>query len=109
MLYFVSKDSPDSRKRLPIAVILAFITNCLIVIWVIVYIYLIYPHGDEVYVGSGERADDGEEETRYQKESKPYYIFWQVIISLLNLPFYADSYFVVRNWVRANDGYQNSN
>ena len=77
---------------MPTVIILAFISNSLIVVWVIVYIYFIYPRED-VYVGTGDRADDGDEEINYQKESKPYFIFGEVIISLVNLPFYAQSYF----------------
>jgi hypothetical protein len=62
MLYFCTKDTSDSRKRLPTAIILAFVTEILLVVWVIVYIWFIYPR-DEVFVGSGDRADDVEEET----------------------------------------------
>ena len=109
MLYFCSKDSPDSRKRLPTAIILAFVTDILLVVWVIVYIWFIYPR-DEVFVGTGDRADDGEEETNYSRSpSKPQYIFWAILLPLLNIPYYIYSYYQTKDWVRKNEGYQNSN
>ena len=44
--------------------LLGWITALLLLLWVTIYIYAIYPY-DEVYNGSGPKAKEGEEEKNY--------------------------------------------
>ena len=45
-------------------------TSLAIAIWVTVYTLQLYPQGDDVLVGSGEKAPEGEPEKNYEKTSK---------------------------------------
>mgnify|MGYP007096467133 FL=1 len=75
--YFVTKDSPSSRSKVPIALLIAGIVNTLIVIWIVVYIMLIYKR-DKVYVSSGKASDDDsgwyEDENPGDKKKKMKYV-----------------------------------
>ena len=46
--------------------LLTAVTAILLILWVIIYIYCIYPY-DEVYSGSGDKVADGEEDKNYTK------------------------------------------
>ena len=106
-LYFCMKDSDDSRKRLPLAVILAFTTSILIALWITIYICFIYPSDDDsVMVGTGDKAEEGQEDPNYSKTSKESYLAWMLIFPILNITFYLNSYFVTKDWVRRNEGYR---
>lgn len=52
--YYVSEDSPKSRKWLPWAHLLSFITTLLLILWIIIYIGLIY-NRESVYVNRWDR------------------------------------------------------
>ena len=75
--YFVTKDSPSSRSKVPIALLIAGIVNTLIVIWIVVYIMFIYKR-DKVYVSSGKASDDDsgwyEDENPGDKKKKMKYV-----------------------------------
>ena len=69
-LYFSYKDDePRIRSQLLKAIGAAAIGALLIAIWITVYIECIYPY-DDVYVGSGTKAESVEKETNYEKKSK---------------------------------------
>ena len=65
-MYLCSQDSEYSRNKLPTIMLLMWITALLLISLVLIYILAIYPY-DDVYVGWGDKAADGEEETHYSK------------------------------------------
>ena len=68
LLFWCSEDSPRARGQLQFGIACAGITALLVGIWVTVYVYALYPEsGDELWVGMGKKADDGEEETNYDR------------------------------------------
>ena len=54
--FFCMTDSPWSRKSIPVALLLAFISSFLMFIWIIIYIYGVYQR-DDLYVGNGKAAE----------------------------------------------------
>ena len=69
-LYFIYKgDEPRIRSQLLKAIGAAAIGALLIAIWITVYIECIYPY-DDVYLGSGPKAESVDKEKNYEKESK---------------------------------------
>ena len=90
-------------------ILLALTTSVLITIWVIVYICCIYHSPDgQVWVGSGERAEDGQEETNYSKQSKTQYLIIFLILPVLNIPYFIYHYFDTKDWVKRNEKYRRS-
>ena len=87
--------------------LLAFITSVLVFIWLIVYIYWIYPY-EEVYVGMGDKAEEGEEETNYSKQSKMEFLIIWATFPLFNALFYFESWLDVRDFIERNEGYRTS-
>ena len=70
-LYLCQKDSEESRNRLPLAVILAFSTSVALALWITIYICFIYESDDgTVMTGTGDKAEEGQEETNYSQTSK---------------------------------------
>ena len=66
LLFFCSEDSPRARTQLMFAIASAGLTALLIAVWVTTYIYALYPEdGDNVWVGMGAKAEEGQEETNY--------------------------------------------
>ena len=55
------------KALIPAALIIATSCSLLIFVWIIVYIYAIYPH-EHVWVGSGPAAAEGDEELNYHTE-----------------------------------------
>ena len=102
-----SKDDTHSRERLPLAIILALTTAVSVSIWVIIYIYCIYPH-DEVYLGKGPKAEDGEEETRYHTTSKSWYVVNMIFNHVAFAIYYAFLICLIQNWIELNKGYRKS-
>ena len=87
-MYICSKDSEYSRKTLPLIMLLTALTAFLLILWIIIYIYCIYPY-DEVYNGSGEKAPDGQEDTNYTKQPKWAYCLYMCSLWLANVIFYV--------------------
>ena len=109
-LYFcaqASKDDTHARERLPLAIILALTTAVLISLWVVVYIYCIYPD-DEVYIGGGHKAEDGDEETNYTKTSKGMYVLNMIFNHLVFAIYYSFLICMIQRWVELNKGYKKS-
>ena len=75
LLYFCQPDSHYGRRQLVVAVICALVTSVLIAVWIVVYIKCIYQY-DEVYIGTGRVAGEGEEDPgpNYDKQDKSEYI-----------------------------------
>ena len=61
-IYDCSRESREVRKLLPIGALIAAITDCLLFIWIFVYILFIYPHPRVYYkpidFGGGNDDDD---------------------------------------------------
>ena len=60
--YFCAEDSPSSRAPLPLALLLATISNFLIATWIIVYICYMYKR-DKVYINRMESNEDDDSGT----------------------------------------------
>eukprot|EP00355_Strombidium_rassoulzadegani_P002871 CAMPEP_0168611500 /NCGR_PEP_ID=MMETSP0449_2-20121227/2394_1 /TAXON_ID=1082188 /ORGANISM="Strombidium rassoulzadegani, Strain ras09" /LENGTH=173 /DNA_ID=CAMNT_0008651957 /DNA_START=68 /DNA_END=586 /DNA_ORIENTATION=+ len=98
MLYFCERDGSYERNKLSLAVFLAFISSLLIFIWIVVYVCFIYQFED-VYIGFGERAEEGQEETNYSKISKTDYIVIFGSWSLVSATFYLISWLDTKDFV----------
>ena len=109
-LYLCQPDSEDSRRRLPLAVILAFATSVAVAIWITIYICLIYDSEDGmVWTGTGEKAKEDEEETNYEKMPRGKYLALMLFLPIINITFYFVSWLQTKDWVRRNEGYRLSN
>ena len=102
-----SKDDTHSRERLPLAIILALSSAVAISLWVIIYIYCIYPN-DDVYLGKGPKAEEGEEETNYTKTSKGMYVLNMIFNHVAFAIYYGFLICIIQNWVELNKGYRKS-
>ena len=107
MLYFCQKDSTYERGKLPLAVFLAFITSLTVLIWTITYICFIYPRED-VFVGFGDKAEENEEETNYNKISRAEYLTAFCAWPFISTIFYLFSWLDTKDFIARNHGYQNS-
>ena len=104
MLYFCQKDSTYERGKLPLAVLLAFITSITVVIWTVTYICFIYPRED-IYIGIGDKAEEGEEETNYNKISRAEYLTAFATWPALSAIFYLFSWLDTKDFITRNHGY----
>ena len=66
-----------------------------------VYILAIYPE-DEVWMGSGARAEEGEEEKNYDKWSKDGYIMVWGSFYVVTAIYFFIMFFHARSWVERN-------
>mgnify|MGYP002635153020 CR=1 FL=1 len=109
--YFTAKDSHFSRSNLPIALILAVLTNLLLIIWILVYICCIYPRHD-IFVNRYDRdtevhdLDEGADDKKYKysRQSKTYYIIAHCLAPVLNAIVFILFFFVTRDWVERHKG-----
>ena len=83
-------------------------TSLAIAIWVTVYTLQLYPQGDDVLVGSGEKAPEGEPEKNYEKTSKQQFIIEQGLVAYFGIVLYPFFYFQVRMFVNYNKDYEYS-
>ena len=104
MLYFCAKDSTYERTKLPLAVLLACITGFLVSIWILVYISALYQY-DDVFVGIGDKADEGQEETNYRSLSKSDYVVIFGAWPFLASAFYFVSWLDTKDFIYRNEGY----
>ena len=101
LLYWFGCDSAWHRGRLPLAVLMGALGSLLVFIWIMIFILAIYPD-DEIWMGTGPKAPDGQEELSYTKQSKDAYIVIQAGPHILNTIFYIIMWTTVSWWVEAN-------
>ena len=92
-LYLCQNDSEHSRKKLPLAAILAFSTSVAIALWITIYICFIY-EGDDgtVMTGTGDKAEEGTEDQNYSSTSKESYLMLMLFLPIINITFYFVSW-----------------
>ena len=97
--YWFCKDSRESRKLLPIGLIIGAIAELALFIWIIVYICFIY-QPKSVYVNKWDKQEysDDSDGSHYQKQSKATYIFNHALSPLFGALLYWTSYCIVRDW-----------
>lgn len=109
IVYWCSPDCPRSRAQLQFAIACAGITALLIGTWVCLYIYAFYPEeGDELLVGMGPKAQEGEEETNYERQDKTTYFLINALPSFIAVLVFIFFWHSCRMWVKYNEEYEYS-
>ena len=116
-IYFCKQDSPDARSLLPTALILAIVTNILLLVWIIIYIYKI-DHRNSVTVHrqmnklSNSRCNGGPEDDQpdyneernkdrgYTEQDKTAYVLLHCLVPLISACVLFYYYLVIKDWVR---------
>ena len=108
--YFIRQDSHETRTNLPIALLIASVTNFLLALWIIIYFTTIYK-SDKVYLNRWDQGthdyDDPEDEILhskdYRKQSKGMYVIYHIIWPLLYGMAFLLFFFVTRDWVKRHE------
>ena len=114
IIYFWNQDSPNARSCLPTALILAILTNILIIIWIILYIYK-FDHENKVTVHKSVRSstekcndrpedrefdDDKNRDRGYGEQDKTTYVLLHCLVPVISAGILFYYYLVISDWVR---------
>ena len=87
------KDNRDTRKLLPIGLIIAAVASLLLFLWILIYILVIYKY-PYIYIGTSETYGNGEFKT-----SKSAYLLNKVLSPLFGALCYLFGYCFTKDWV----------
>ena len=118
--YLFAEDSRESRSVLPWAFLITAIASLLIGLWIIYYIFFMYPKNDVWITGLDDEgshknkkerkdADDGDTpaapkknsdiDDDYSKESKPLYVLNHALSPFLYAIAFILFFFTTKDWV----------
>ena len=119
--YLFAPDSRETRAVVPWAFLIAGITGVLIALWIITYIFFMYPkqdvwvtgmdddRGGKQYKKKNDDSGDGGKKSPddidddYSKQSKPLYVFDHALSPLLFGLAFILYFFSVKGWVERHE------
>ena len=110
IIYYCMKDCHESRRMLPFAIFVAYVSNYLMFIWTLLYFSAIYPE-EKVYVISGynDHYDENLPESKkytYATQTKTMYIVSHSMQPLALGVLFTIYYCMVLDWVSRHKNQQ---
>ena len=99
-------DSPRSRAQLPIALLLAFLTEILLAVWITTYILVLYEPEEVEIMQMVSSPSPHYEPTRI---SKTEYLLWMALPWYIFSMIFLYAFLVAFYWVELNKDYKQSN
>ena len=101
-IYLFGKDSPSTRGLTPWALLIAGIVSILIAVWIIVYIFFIYPE-NKVYIPVSEKGRKDDKKYSYGTMSKEMYVVNHIIEPAFAALLFLTAFCWVKAWVSRHE------